>query len=52
VSPVRYEIRFYIPKEDILHSRRNENVRSYINDMMIVMIIGKITILRQANLEN
>jgi hypothetical protein len=30
VFPVRYELGFYIPEDDILHSHRRENVRSYI----------------------
>jgi hypothetical protein len=30
VSPVRYELGFYIPKDDILHSHRRENVKYYI----------------------
>jgi hypothetical protein len=30
VSPVRYELGFYIPEDDILHSRRLENLKSYI----------------------
>jgi hypothetical protein len=30
VSPVKYELGFYIPKDDILHSRRRENLKSYI----------------------
>jgi hypothetical protein len=30
VSPVRYELDFYIPEEDILHSHRHENLKSYI----------------------
>jgi hypothetical protein len=29
VSPVRYELRFYIPEDDILHSHRRENLKSY-----------------------
>jgi hypothetical protein len=29
VSPVRYELRFYIPKDSILHSHR-EILKSYI----------------------
>jgi hypothetical protein len=29
VSPVRYELSFYIPKDDILHSHRRENVEAY-----------------------
>jgi hypothetical protein len=30
MSPVRYELGFYIPKDDILHSHRRENLESYI----------------------
>jgi hypothetical protein len=29
VSPVKYELGFYIPEEDILHSHRRENLKSY-----------------------
>jgi hypothetical protein len=29
VSPVRYELGSYIPEDDILHSRRCENLKSY-----------------------
>jgi hypothetical protein len=29
VSPVRYELRFYIPEEGILHSHHSENLKSY-----------------------
>jgi hypothetical protein len=29
VSPVKYEIRFYIPEDDILHSHSRENLKSY-----------------------
>jgi hypothetical protein len=29
VSPVKYELGFYIPDEDILHSHRRENLKSY-----------------------
>jgi hypothetical protein len=28
--PVRYELGFYIPEDDILHSHRRENLKSYI----------------------
>jgi hypothetical protein len=28
--PVRDEVGFYIPEDDILHSRRRENLKSYI----------------------
>jgi hypothetical protein len=30
VFPVRYELGFYIPEDDILHSHRRENLKSYI----------------------
>jgi hypothetical protein len=30
VSPVKYELGFYIPEEDILHSHRRENLKSHI----------------------
>jgi hypothetical protein len=29
VSPVRYELEFYIPEDDILHGYRRENLESY-----------------------
>jgi hypothetical protein len=29
VSPVKYELGFYIPDDDILHSDRREYLRSY-----------------------
>jgi hypothetical protein len=30
MSPVRYELDFYIPEDDILHSHRREILRSYV----------------------
>jgi hypothetical protein len=30
VSPVKYELGFYIQEDDILHSHRRENLKSYI----------------------
>jgi hypothetical protein len=30
VSPVKYELDFYIPEYDILYSHRRENLKSYI----------------------
>jgi hypothetical protein len=30
VSPVKYELRFYIPEDGILHSHCRENLKSYI----------------------
>jgi hypothetical protein len=29
VSPVNYELCFYIPEDDILHSHRRDNLKSY-----------------------
>jgi hypothetical protein len=29
VSPVKYELGFYIPEDDILHSHCSENLKSY-----------------------
>jgi hypothetical protein len=29
MSPVRYDLGFYIPEDGILHSRRRENLKSY-----------------------
>jgi hypothetical protein len=33
VSPVRYELGFCIPEDDILHSDRRENLKSYTSYM-------------------
>jgi hypothetical protein len=29
MSPVRYQLGFYIPEDDILHNHRRENLKSY-----------------------
>jgi hypothetical protein len=31
MSPVRYELGFYIPEDDILHCHRRENLKPYTN---------------------
>jgi hypothetical protein len=31
VSPVRYELSFYIPEDDIFHSQHHEKLNSYIS---------------------
>jgi hypothetical protein len=31
MSPVRYELGFYIPEDGILYSHRRENLKSYIS---------------------
>jgi hypothetical protein len=36
VSPVKYELGFYIPEDDILHSHRREHAKSY--DFLPVML--------------
>jgi hypothetical protein len=33
MSPVRYELGFYIPEDDILYSDRREHLRSYIGNV-------------------
>jgi hypothetical protein len=38
VSPVRYEIGFYIPKDGSLPSRRRENLGSYIPDPCLPLL--------------
>jgi hypothetical protein len=38
VSPVKYELGFYIPEDDILHSHCRENLKSY-----TVIVISTIT---------
>jgi hypothetical protein len=30
MSPVKYELGFYIPESDILHSHRHENLKPHI----------------------
>jgi hypothetical protein len=30
MSPVKYEMGFYIPEDDILHNARREHLKSYI----------------------
>jgi hypothetical protein len=36
VSPVKYELGFYIPEDDILHSHCRENLKSYVTKMKAV----------------
>jgi hypothetical protein len=37
VSPVRYELDFYIPEDGILHSHRRENLKPYILIFMFLL---------------
>jgi hypothetical protein len=30
MSPVKYDLGFYIPEDDVLHSHSRENLKSYI----------------------
>jgi hypothetical protein len=39
VSPAKYELGFYIPEDDILHSHRRENLKSYTNDLKLVNMV-------------
>jgi hypothetical protein len=41
VYPVRYELGFYIPEDGILHSRRRENLKSYIALTGLVSVAGR-----------
>jgi hypothetical protein len=36
VSPEKYELGFYIPEDDILHSHRRENLKSYIFSVLFI----------------
>jgi hypothetical protein len=36
VSPVKYELGFYIPKDDILHSHYRETPKSYVIEYLFV----------------
>jgi hypothetical protein len=37
VSPVKYELGFYIPEDDILHSQSRENLKSYTTTIVIFL---------------
>jgi hypothetical protein len=38
VSPVKYELGFYIPDDDILHSYRRENLKFYtVDDLLRIL---------------
>jgi hypothetical protein len=38
MSPVKYELGFYIPEDDILHSHRRENLKSYNLDFALTEV--------------
>jgi hypothetical protein len=39
VSPVMYELGFYNSEDDILHSHRRENLKSYIYFVIVLTIL-------------
>jgi hypothetical protein len=39
VSPVKYELGFYIPEDDILHSHRRESLKSYMNHIVTANVV-------------
>jgi hypothetical protein len=39
VSPVKYELGFYIPEDDILHSHRRENLKSCYRSVMFMLSV-------------
>jgi hypothetical protein len=38
MSPVKYELGFYIPADDILHSHRRETLKSYTTLVLLVRV--------------
>jgi hypothetical protein len=42
VSPVKYELGFYIPEDDILHSHRRKNLKFYIKSSGTTRILDVI----------
>jgi hypothetical protein len=41
VFPVKYELGFYITEDDNLHSKRSENIRSYVRFWKISSVNGR-----------
>jgi hypothetical protein len=48
---VKYELEFYIPEDDILHSHRRENLKSYTNMNYIIETHGVHSALVRVNEE-
>jgi hypothetical protein len=44
MSPVKYELGFYIPEDDILHSRRCENRKSYMTGSCLYVLLNAIAL--------
>jgi hypothetical protein len=42
VSTVKYELGFYIPEDDILHSHHRKNLKSYISFLSVERVNGSI----------
>jgi hypothetical protein len=40
VSPVKYQLSFYIPEDDILHSDRRENLKSHLTCSVLIYGLG------------
>jgi hypothetical protein len=41
VSPVKYELSFYIPEDGILHSHRRENLKSDIYSVLFITLLQR-----------
>jgi hypothetical protein len=51
VSPMRYELGFYIPEDGILHSHRRENLKCYIRSIARkVMLLSRVWVQVQVRL--
>jgi hypothetical protein len=50
MSPVKYELGFYIPEDGILHSHCSENLNSYMNFMNIFMFSLNLNVRSQCRL--
>jgi hypothetical protein len=50
VSPVKYEVGFYIPEDDILHSHRREHLKSYVQFGGVLGVVLSETASRQSSL--
>jgi hypothetical protein len=44
VSPVKYELGFYIPEDDILHNHRRENLKSYLLQIRTTLVVTYSTV--------
>jgi hypothetical protein len=51
VSPVKYELGFYMPEDDILHSHRREKLKSYRNIYIYIYITLSLLALEQVSIK-